>query len=203
MAHISSIGAALYSDLSVHFGANADTDVTLPVTPDSITNWATMFTTVDQAAAGATKFARILNVREFPAMGTPPNIVNVPVYGQATSQQIQGQSDAPTIEITLNYVPSEWAAGTLLGDSVGDGTIHAFRFALLNAKPPGWGSVASSLSLGGDTSDQTETKNTQYFWLGKIEALLVTPSLTDATTATLTLSLQSDFYGAFTTAVTA
>lgn len=202
MAHITSIGAALYSDLSVHFGANADTNVSVPATPDVITNWATLFS-VQATSAGATSFTRIINVREFPSMGTPPNIVNVPVYGQKTSQQIQGQADAPTIEITINYIPSEWAAGTLLGDSVGDSTQHAFRFTLLNAQPPGYTSIAGTTSLGGDTSDGTTTANTQYYWIGKIEALLVNPNLTDATTATLTLSLQSDFYGAFTTAAQA
>ena len=203
MSHISSIGAALFSDLSIHYGASAGSDVALPAVPtDLTTSWAGMFTTANQSTAGATNFTRILNVREFPSMGTPPNIVNVPVYGQKTSQQIQGQADAPSLEITINYVPAEWAAGTLLGDTVGDGVQHAFRFTLLNALPPGYSSVAASASLGGDTSSNTDVGNSQYFWIGKIEALLVNPSLTDATTATLTLSLQSDFYGAFTTAPT-
>jgi hypothetical protein len=123
----------------------------------------------------------------------------VPVFGQSQSQQVQGQSDAPNLEVTVNYVPSDWASTTLLGQAVADGVTHAFRFTLLNAEPPGYSSVAASTALGGDTSDGTATKNTQFFWLGKIEALLVNPQLTDANTATLTLSIQSDFYGAYTT----
>jgi len=207
MSHISSIGAALFSDLSIHVGASLTTDVTLPATPTAITNWASLFTTqapadgVDSAVGdiASTKFHRIENVREFPSIGTPPNIVKVPVFGQATSQSIQGQADAPQLEVTINYIPTMWASSTLLGQLVGDGVVHAFRFTLLNADPPGFSSVAGATSLGGDTSDGTTTANTQYFWLGKIEALLVKPALTDATTATLTLSIQSDFYGAFTT----
>jgi hypothetical protein len=203
MAHITSIGAALYSDLSIHLGASAEADVALPATPTVITNWAALFATEDAAAAGAAKFTRIANVRDFPSIGTPPNIVKVPIYGQKASQQIQGQADAPTLEININYVPSVWASDALLGQLVGDGFQHAFRFTLLNSEPPGYSSVAGSTSLGGDTSNGTATGNSQYFWIGKIEALLVKPSLTDATIATLTLSIQSDFYGAFTTAVTA
>jgi hypothetical protein len=103
------------------------------------------------------------------------------------------------MEITINYIPSVWAKGTVLGNLVGDGLIHAFRFSLLNSKPNGYSSTPSAtLGLGGATA--APTGNSQYFWLGKIEALLVNPQLTDATTATLTISVQSDMYGAFTTA---
>jgi hypothetical protein len=37
--------------------------------------------------------------------------------------------------------------------------------------------------------------NTEFYFKGKIEAILVNPALTDATTATVTLSAQSDFFG--------
>jgi len=40
--------------------------------------------------------------------------------------------------------------------------------------------------------------NSQWYWQGKVEALLINPQLTDANTATLTISVQSEFYGAFT-----
>jgi hypothetical protein len=193
MAHISSIGAGMYSNLAVHFGATASTNVALPATPDAYASWDQFFTTADASAAGATKYTLIENVREFPSMGTPPNIVNVPVYGQAQSQQIQGQSDAPSMELTINYVPDDWASGSLLGNSVGDGVMHAFRFTLLNSEPG-----ANTGSMAGDPAVMT-VQNSQYFWMGKIEAMLVNPQLTDANTATLTLSIQSDFYGPFTT----
>jgi len=197
MTHISSIGAGLFTDLA--FSVDSE-NAALPATPDVITNWATQFGA--ELAAGSPKtvtvgeFYRITNVREFPSIGTPANIVNVPVYGQKTSSQIQGQADAPTLEITLNFVPSLWAkAADYLGSFVGNGKSYYFRLAMLNVDP-GTGKYAST-AAGLGTVD-----NSQWFWIGKIEALSVSPQLTDANQATLTLSAQSDFYGAFTTAST-
>jgi len=183
MTHIASIGAGIYSDLSV------GTDATTLATAIAAGNAATK--TELEACFAASKYERILNVREFPSMGTPPNIVNVPVYGSKTSAQIQGQSDSPTIEITINYVATDWAAGATLGDMVGDGTQRVFRFTLLNAKPDGYDATAAGMG---------SAENTSYYWIGKVEALLVNPQLTDSNTATLTISVQSEFLGAYTQA---
>jgi len=194
MSHISSIGAGMFSDMAV----------SIPTSPLSAGALAALNTAgefqdlfaVGIESVGGTKgaatFVRIKNVREFPSLGTPPNIVNVPVYGQKTSQQIQGQSDAPSIELTLNYIPSEWADGTLLGDAVGDGNQYVFRFALLNAEPTTYASEAVPANGIGSV------QNSQYYWIGKIEAIQVNPQLTDANTATVTISMQSAFFGAFT-----
>jgi len=197
MGHITSIGAGIYSDLSVSVAVVAA---------------GTVPATLDQAGFDAeflletTDYTRITNVREFPAMGTPPNVVNVPVYGQATSQQIQGQSDAPSMEIQLNYVADDWDDASTLGGLVGDGNQYVFRFALLISQPPGYDTqyvaVVSVSIIAGNTADTTDTttQNSYYYWIGKIEALQVTPQLTDANTATITITVQSDFYGAYTTA---
>lgn len=196
MAHIQSIGAGMFSDLSVStdptkFAAALAT----PTEPLLKACFKTEAENGDPSGDGT--FIRIENVREFPAMGTPPNVVNVPVYGQATSQQIQGQADAPSMEIQLNYVGEDWRAphdeiNELLGDMVGDGTQRMFRFALLNSPLEGAATYAS------DATGLGTVDNTQYFWWGKLEALQVTPQLTDANTATITLTIQSDFYGAYT-----
>ena len=198
MAHIASIGAGMYSDLAV-------ATPTSPITPaaiaalDTAAEFQALFATeIDSVGGtkGANTFVRIKNVREFPAMGTPPNVVNVPVYGSATSQQIQGQADAPSMEITLNYVPAEWAkeATNILGSMVGDGNQYVFRFTLLNSEPTGSGATKFA-----STSDGIGTvQNSQYYWIGKLEALQVTPQLTDANTATVTITIQSDFFGAYT-----
>lgn len=192
MAHISSIGAGLYSDLSV---AIDSTDIATAFANPTESNLKAAFAVAlnngSAPTATAGEFIRIRNVREFPAMGTPPNVVNVAVYGQKSSQQIQGQSDAPSIEITLNYIGSDWQkAANFLGNMVGDGVRRLFRFTLLNSEPSGgYASTVSGLGT---------TENSQYYWFGKIEALLVNPQLTDANTATLTITVQSDFYGAFT-----
>lgn len=188
MAHISSIGAGLFSDLSVYNGTVTDFSTT-----DTQAEFYALFGT-ETDTPGAATFVRVKNVREFPAMGTPPNIVNVPVYGQKSSQQIQGQSDAPNMEINVNFVPSLWATGTQLGDMVGSGNLRVFRFSLLNSEPTAVDGTKYASTVGGLGSVQ----NSQYFWVGKIEAIQVNPQLTDANTATITISIQSKFYGAFT-----
>jgi hypothetical protein len=192
MAHITSIGAGLFSDLSVAVDA---TEIGVAFATPTEANFKLAFAvalnngTPPTGTAG--EFIRIKNVREFPAMGTPPNVVNIAVYGQKSSQQIQGQSDAPSIEITLNYVGADWQKTVnYLGNMVGDGVRRLFRFTLLNAEPTG-GYTSTVGGLG-------TAENSQYYWFGKIEALLVTPQLTDANTATVTITVQSDFYGAFT-----
>ena len=195
MSHISSIGASVFSDLSIALPATAPDMASL----DTPAEFQALFAK-EIASTGGTRevgtFVRIKNVREFPAMGTPPNVVNVPTYGQKTSQQVQGQSDAPNMEITINFVASEWAkdAGNLLGNLVGDGIQYAFRFTLLNSEPVGSGATKySSTSAGLGT-----VQNSQFYWVGKVEALQVNPQLTDATTATITLTLQSSMFGAYT-----
>ena len=198
MAHINSIGAGMYSDLSVAVPASALTPAALAAL-DTASEFQALFATEIDSVGGtkaANTFVRIKNVREFPAMGTPPNVVNVPVYGSATSQQIQGQADAPSMEITLNYVAADWAkeASNILGSMVGDGNQYVFRFSLLNSEPTGAGATKFSSTAAGLGTVQ----NSQYYWIGKLEALQVTPQLTDANTATITLTIQSDFFGAYT-----
>ena len=183
MSHLSSIGASIFTDLAVCVddvattGANA-----IAIATFNETNAVSCF-------AAAADYERITDVREFPSVGTPANIVNVPVYGQKTSAQVQGQADAPSLEVTVNYIAADWASGTTLGDMVGDGIQRVFRVTLLNTTPTGYDMTAGSLGT---------VENSTYYFIGKIEALLVNPQLTDATTATITLSTQSDFIGAFT-----
>lgn len=198
MAHITSIGAGMYSDLAVATPASDFTSSALAAL-DSAAEFQALFATEIESIGGtkaANTFVRIKNVREFPAMGTPPNVVNVPVYGSATSQQIQGQADAPSMEITLNYVPADWAkeASNILGSMVGDGKQYVFRFALMNSESTGAGATKYASTAAGLGTVQ----NSQYYWIGKLEALQVTPQLTDANTATVTITIQSDFFGAYT-----
>jgi len=175
MAHISSVGAGLFTTLCL----NKVVQASVPGT-GLAADWHTLFdTAIERTSIG--------NVRDFPSMGTPPNIVKVPGFGAKQSKQVQGQADAPQLEVTVNYIPLDWVdggAGTL-GYALSSKIIYAFRFALMNADP---GAAATGLA----------TDNSCYYWLGRIEAVSVKPALTDATTATVTLSMQSDFYGAFT-----
>ena len=198
MAHITSIGAGMYSDLAVATPMAPLTTAAL-ANLDTAAEFQALFATEIETVGGTKApgtFVRIKNVREFPAMGTPPNVVNVPVYGSATSQQIQGQADAPSMEITLNFVASDWAkeAGNILGSMVGDGKQYVFRFVLMNAAPTG----SSATRFASTAAGIGTVQNSQYYWVGKLEALQVSPQLTDANTATITITIQSDFFGAYT-----
>lgn len=194
MAHINAIGASLFSDLAIAAPLNPPASFSAL---DTKAEFDALFATEIESNGGtkaANTFVRAKNVREFPSMGTPPNIVNVPTFGQKTSQQVQGQSDAPNLEITVNYVAADWAANTILGSMVGDGKQYAMRFTLLNTEPTGTGATKYASVAAGLGAVQ----NSVFYWVGKVEAMVVNPQLTDATTATITLSIQSPFYGAFT-----
>jgi len=188
MTFPTSISAAQFSALAVSRDA----------VPGSITeaNLKTNFAT-------AADFVEIKNIRDMPSFGTPANIVKVPVYGQAQTQSIGAQSDAPDLELTVNYIPSEWAkanssfsssTGTL-GDAVADGVSKVFQFALLPAKPPAL-TTAVTAGIGGTVA--SPVPNALIYFVGKVESLLVNPSRDDASTATVALSIQSDFYGPYT-----
>jgi len=198
MSHLSSIGAGVFSDLAVACPATPMSAASLAAL-DTAAEFQALFAT-EIASQGGTKapgtFVRIQNVREYPSMGTPPNVVNVPTYGSKTSQQVQGQADAPSMEIQLNFVPAEWAAEVtnILGSMIGDGKQYVFRFALMNSEPTGSGDTKYASSEAGIGT----VENSQYYWIGKIEALQVSPQLTDANTATVTITLQSEFFGAYT-----
>lgn len=191
MTHISSIGAGMFSDLSVAALATEMTSGALAAL-DTAAEFQAVFAN-EIPNIGGTKstatFVRIRNVREFPQIGQPANIVNVPAYGAGTSSQINGQADAPDLSVTLNYVPAEWEPTTILGGMVGDGIQRVFRFTFLNAEPTGYASTAGGLGT---------RQNSQFYWVGKIESLLTNPQLTDANQATLGLTMQGKFYGAYT-----
>lgn len=189
MTFLSSIGAGIFSDISVYNGTTTDYS-----TIDTQVEFDALFGT-ESATPGAATFQRIKNVREFPPMGTPANVVNVPVYGQKTSQQVQGQADAPSFELQMNYVASDWVSTAgKVGAMVGDGEQHVFRFLLANSQPTGTGATQYASSAAGIGT----VENAYFYFLGKIEAQLITPALTDANQSTLTITIQSQFYGAYT-----
>lgn len=208
MSHISSIAAAVYTDLAVAFAANTGGVATATAFPTTAGTLQALFAT----ATGNATYIRATDIRSFPAVGTPANIVNVPVYGQKVSQTIGGQANAPTMDVTVNYIPSNWAKGTTqstwtagvptvhgseLANLVADGVKRVWRLTLLATLPTGTPGASQGL-YDSNAGGVGTVENTQFYWHGKVESLMVTPSLTDATTAVLSFSIQSDFYGAFT-----
>ena len=179
MSHIASITAGIYTSIAFN--------------PTAVTSVAAADTATELVALFAAAPTQIANVREFPELGTPANIVNVPVYGQKTSVQVQGQADAPTMEFTLNYVPADTVALQAL---VGNGQLYAFQVAMCSQAPANLQQVAMT-GIGG-VVNAIPTNNTVFNFLGKFESFLVTPSLSDSIQAKLTLSMQTQLFGPFT-----
>lgn len=192
MTHVSGISAGVYSVMSIATPATPLSAATIAST-DTAAEFESLFATKINnigGTMGSNTFINIDNVREFPQIGTPANIVNVPIYGQSTSVQVQGQADAPDLSLTINLVPAAFdPSGSVLGQILGDGIQRAFRFTFLSANPASFAST-----IGGIGSVQ----NSSYYWFGKFESLLTSPQLTDANQGTMALSVQSRFYGAYT-----
>lgn len=163
MALISNIGAGIFTTLKF----KADSSYTLP------TNDTTHQAFITPSTGDFDGATEVTNIREFPSFGKPANIVNVPQYGQSVSSQIQGQSDAPTMEFTLNYVPGSHDAIQAL---VQDGLTYVFQLDVKNA----------------ETGD-----NAAFYVKGQIASFEVSPNLTDSNQATLTMSTQGDYVGPF------
>ena len=125
-------------------------------------------------------------VREIPPLGSPANIVNVPCYGASISKSIQGQADAPTLEFVIAWVPGSTAQTALVGFA-NDGKAYDFRVAISN-----------TAKAGADWASTDE--HDMFFFSAKVAAFVVTPALDDTNTATVTLALESEFYGPYTTA---
>lgn len=179
MAHISSLASGVYSYIDMFTGTVG--------TYETATAAAAEFEGTVPGTADA-EHIRMPSVREFPSVGTPANIVNVPVFGQATSSQVQGQADAPSLEVTVNYVADDMSA---IHDLLGQQAV--FRFMMANKAITA--DEAAEDATGWTAWGSAGGENTNFYFVGKIEAILVNPSLTDATTATVTLSSQSDFLG--------
>lgn len=171
MAHINSLGAGIFTYLDIYHG-----DVSSINNDSTAANYAALFA----SATTGTDHERMPSIREFPSIGTPANIVNVPVYGQSTSVQIQGQSDAPSQEVVVNYVADDMTdIHALVGQQV------AMRYLM----------AASEVTVAAGLAATLAVNNTEFYFVGKIEAILVNPSLTDAVTANVTLSVQSTVVG--------
>ena len=178
MAHISSLGNSIFTSLHYSAADRTGFDAEKPL------DWRGLFVVNAAAAVGDTaddvSAIEVGNVREFPSFGTPSNIVNVPVYGQGTSSQVQGQSDAPSLEFTLNYIPTEHAKLDALRLA---GTEVAWRIRIADSK---------SAAVGTDTNAYED-----FFFLGKVASFEITPSLSDSTQATMALTISGEFYGPF------
>ena len=186
MAHITSIGAAKFTTLDyVPNTANNANSTAADLHALFVSNSSTAIAGgADETVEAAV--VHVGNIREFPSLGTPANVVNVPVYGQATSSQVAGQSDAPTLEFTLNYVPADHAAIDTLRKA---NTRLCFRVRISDADIT---TDADGVMLADDSD-----KFADFYFFGTVASFEISPSLSDSLQATMALTIEGDFSGPF------
>lgn len=184
MTFPTSIAAVQYTALSVS---------KLPLPSDY--SQATLFSRFAQFAGGF--YVTLENVRDLPAVGTPANVVKVPSYGQRSTSSVGAQPDAADLEVVVNYTPIQWldtgepfsGEYTVIGAMVGDGVSRLFQLAMTTSLPPFQDARPEGLGA---------VPNALFYFVGRIESVVVQPALDDAATATISISLQSDFIGPLT-----
>jgi len=193
MAHLTKISAGKFSSLDY---VAATAGVSSISTLVNITNQ--FVTAADQALvtdsddgtavteALASGVKHVGDVREFPSLGTPANVVNVPVYGQATSSQVAGQSDAPSLEFSLNYVATDHAALEILRRN---STRICFRVRMSDVKQ-----ATASANAGVPLAFRNQ-EFADFYFFGTIASFEITTGLTDAIQASITLTVSGDFTG--------
>lgn len=188
MAHLSSISASKFTTLDyVPNTLNDENDTPGTLHALFVSNSAAILATqieTDETVDGSV--VHVGNVREFPSLGTPANVVNVPVYGQATSSQVAGQADAPSLEFTLNYVPADHA---VLDTARRQNTRMCFRVRIADAD-------LTTDANGVIQADNIDVFDDFYFF-GTIASFEVTPGLTDSLQASVTLTIDGDFLGPY------
>lgn len=208
MPNISAIGAGIFTSLAFVDVPVIDGDNTVSGTSvgrgSSVSTWAGAFetrgsvpATADskvqwtKATADVKAFGRI---REFPNLGIPANVVNVPQYGQGASSQIAGQSDAPSLDFTFNYVPTEHAFISALREA---GELRLFRIRLSNATQD---VDADQIVLPWEytQSDNTGTdmrEFSDFYLFGSVASFEIVPNLTDSNQLNVTLTIDGEMAG--------
>jgi hypothetical protein len=181
MAHISQISNTFRADLSVCSNPALVAAVKLVMAQNGSIQTSFMSCFSDD-------FLRIQNIGEFPNVGNESAIINVPVFGQAITAQIQGQGDKSPLAIQINYVAEDWKPGTPRGALIDNYNDAVFRLALCNSIPASYASTSDGLG---------SIENSQYFWIGRLKTLEVFAKVSGATSATLTMVRNSNFYGAY------
>ena len=179
MAHLDGIGAGIYSRFSMSAAAVTTTayQTAANTTASNIQPYTALY-----GLMGTPQF--VSQMREIPSVGVPANIVNVPAYGQGQSSQIQGQSDAPSLEFSINYNPSD-ASHIALSDRAGDGSQYVFKLDLL------YGDQGTSTLVAAD-------RFSTFFWIGQVGSFLITPNLTDSNQASFSTTIVGAFEGPLT-----
>jgi len=194
MPNITSIGAGMYTSLAyvdlpcVEGTGTAGVNIGKGDTP---TEWVPEFETGTGLAFTATDNAvNIGRIREFPNLGIPANIVNVPQYGQAVSSQIAGQSDAPSMDFTFNYVPEEHA---FIEDMLRGGAVYLFRVRLANAKQ--LTDVDKNNLPTPNEGNTALVEASDFYFFGKVASFEIVPNLTDSNQLNVSMTIDGEMKG--------
>jgi len=207
MPNISAINASIYTGLDF-----LEAPVTTTLRQQAPYEWAALFEEVtDTAGTGtlnqvtATADARAFGqIREFPNLGIPANVVNVPQYGQATSSQVSGQSDAPSLDFVFNYVPTIHA---FINDLRSEGTQRLMRVRLAasegiratdggtNASGGTDGAGANGVTLPYFDSVDGMREFSDFYFFGSVASFEIVPALDDAMQLNITLTIDGNLFG--------
>jgi hypothetical protein len=221
MPNITAIGAGLYTSLAY---------IELPVVEgtgssgvnvgraDVGSNWALEFEDRTDSSPGegnnvawsGEEFGRAFGrIREFPNLGIPANIVNVPQYGQPSSSQVVGQSDPPNLDFTFNYVPAQHY---FIDDLRASGEARCFRVRLSNGELiKSVGSGGTNDSGGSDhansvpdvvlpyevevSSNADMREFSDFYFFGSVASFEIVPALTDANQLNVSLTIDGQLSG--------
>lgn len=200
MPNISAINSSIYTAL----------DYVTTTVDDSLRGqlpyqWVALFETLGAGdAVSATATARAFgNIREFPNLGVPANVVNVPQYGQPSSSQVTGQSDAPSLDFVFNYIPTKHA---FVDDLRADGTLRLMRVRLsaaelVTATDGGTNSSGGTDGAGADgvalpkKSGGTMGQFSDFYFFGSVASFEIVPALDDAMQLNVTLTIDGQLTG--------
>lgn len=166
--------------------AHTAAEVTNP--PSTKNDYANLFTTQ------GTDFDIIPNVAQMPSLGSTPNLKDVAEFGRQTARMVQTQSSGVSLELSVNFDPSQWTPGTTFGDFVTQRRQTAFAAAFVDAEPPNFQMTQATAGdpwLG-------DVNNWVMFWTGRFEAIVLEASTDSESIARVTITLTSPmFYGPY------
>ena len=181
----STLASFLFSEFAYSNNATSYTDTAIATarTTASIAGWETLLESQETSTSGTdASFQTVTNIVTLPTIGEAANIVNVPIYGQASSSQISAQADAANVEIVLAYAVSVHDALRTLNR---DGIRRLFRIRLAPAELP--------------ATVTTSTDFADFYFLGQVAGFTITDSLTDAARMNITMTREGDFGGPLST----
>ena len=180
MAHINSRGAAIFSDFqySNNAASYTPTQYNAAFATGTLAGFETTLLPLQDDSGGTDAvFTDIPNLSSLPAnIGVPPSITSEGEFGVNNAPQIRTQGESPTLEFGIRFIPSEHEALEAL---VNDGIVRLFRIRFFLSEIP--------------DAIVADTRHSNKYWLGQVAGFTATGSFSAGSTATLTVTAETDF----------